>query len=68
MYDAQKGLCAICDQPAPGKTRLHVDHNHKTGAIRGLLCVLCNSMLSKVENRPDLILRANRYLEEYSGN
>src|SRR5438046_1388392 len=37
----QGGLCAICRRP-PKRRRLAVDHNHKTGAIRGLLCFACN--------------------------
>lgn len=48
MYTKQKGCCAICGQQEThmnkGKiTRLAVDHNHKTGRIRGLLCCVCNS-------------------------
>ncbi len=44
-YDAllrnQGGRCAICRKP-PAKRRLEVDHNHKTGEVRGLLCWYCN--------------------------
>lgn len=41
MLDAQGGVCAICERP-PGKTRLAIDHEHKTGLIRGLVCPPCN--------------------------
>jgi hypothetical protein len=41
LLQFQGGLCAICRRP-PKKQRLAVDHNHKTGAIRGLLCFVCN--------------------------
>lgn len=42
MCDAQAGLCAICCEPMrPGK-ETHVDHDHVTGAVRGLLCHHCN--------------------------
>ncbi len=37
----QEGVCAICKHP-PRKTRLAIDHDHKTGLIRGLLCPFCN--------------------------
>lgn len=47
----QKGLCAICTLPPPGGQRLHVDHDHKTGKIRGLLCHGCNTFLGKLEKR-----------------
>lgn len=44
LLDAQGGHCALC--PATPKTRrLHVDHNHATGAVRGLLCHRCNRAL-----------------------
>lgn len=38
---AQGGVCAICSKP-PKRRRLCVDHNHRTGKVRGLLCDLCN--------------------------
>lgn len=40
----QGGVCAICERP-PKTRRLHVDHDHKTGEIRGLLCYRCNRAL-----------------------
>ena len=41
MLEAQDGRCAICGNK-PRKRRLDVDHNHKTGKVRGLLCRRCN--------------------------
>lgn len=43
MLAAQGGRCAICRKPPKiGGRRLHVDHDHVTGRIRGLLCHYCN--------------------------
>ena len=46
MYDAQQGLCAICNTH---KKTLCVDHDHATGQIRGLLCSTCNLHVGRVE-------------------
>lgn len=43
MYRLQEGKCAICKRhESEFKRRLSVDHNHKTGKVRGLLCFQCN--------------------------
>lgn len=44
LLASQDGHCALC--PTKPKTRrLHVDHNHRTGMVRGLLCYRCNRQL-----------------------
>lgn len=44
--DSQNGCCAICGKKeSKCRTKLNIDHNHKTGYIRGLLCRYCNSAL-----------------------
>lgn len=44
LLEAQDGHCALC--PSTPKTRrLHVDHDHATGKVRGLLCHRCNRAL-----------------------
>jgi hypothetical protein len=45
MLDAQGGVCAVCELPPYGKNLMHVDHNHATGKIRGLLHTRCNAQL-----------------------
>src|SRR5262245_42197596 len=45
MLEAQGGGCAICGRPALEGTSLHVDHEHETGVVRGLLCFTCNGAL-----------------------
>jgi len=41
LLEEQEGGCAICGAP-PKTRRLSVDHNHRTGKVRGLLCFRCN--------------------------
>lgn len=46
LFNIQNGCCAICNKhQSQLKHKLHVDHNHKTGIIRGLICKGCNSTL-----------------------
>ncbi len=68
MLEAQNGRCAIC-QRKPQARRLAVDHNHKTGAVRGLLCTRCNHKLLGASNESSEILRrAADYLDSYDGD
>lgn len=64
MLHKQRGKCAICRQPEKvvGKS-LAVDHDHKTGKVRGLLCGSCNQLLGIFEDRR---AEFNVYLEERS--
>lgn len=46
MLHAQGGVCALCRRDRPGRWgQYHVDHDHETGRLRGLLCVRCNAAL-----------------------
>lgn len=46
LFRKQGGCCAICKKPETNfKNRLAVDHNHRTGRVRGLLCYYCNRIL-----------------------
>ncbi len=46
----QKGRCGICKcKPTQVKNKFAVDHDHKTGKVRGLLCVSCNNKLGWFE-------------------
>jgi hypothetical protein len=48
----QNDCCAMCKRHKSNfKKGLHVDHDHKTGAVRELLCMTCNTDLASVENR-----------------
>ena len=74
MLAAQGGVCAICANPEVRLDRhgmpvaLHVDHDHKTGAVRALLCYKCNSALGSMNDDPALFRKAADYLEKYSGS
>lgn len=59
---AQGGVCALCERPPMPGISLHVDHDHGTGEIRGLLCVRCNNALGLFREDPDLLERAARYV------
>ncbi|KKN59760.1 hypothetical protein LCGC14_0538500 [marine sediment metagenome] len=52
MFETQDGVCAICELPSIN-CRLSVDHDHKTGKVRGLLCHPCNMSLGVYEKRKD---------------
>lgn len=59
----QDGHCAICDRPEKElKTILCLDHCHKTGHIRGLLCAKCNWMLGLAEDNLFNLQAAMQYL------
>lgn len=61
----QGGGCAICHRSDAGVSdgrRLHVDHDHQTGRVRGLLCHSCNSLLGHARDQQDILRGAVRYL------
>jgi hypothetical protein len=72
MFEEQKGLCAICQKPPSGNTavngRMCVDHDHKTGKVRKLLCFNCNTAIGKLNDDPELFKRAINYLENERKN
>ena len=59
----QGNLCAICNGPSPDGRRLHIDHDHQTGKVRGLLCVKCNVGLGAFKDQPTLLENAIVYLK-----
>ncbi len=56
------GCCAICREPFTKIPR--IDHDHETGAVRGLLCQLCNTGLGMFQDSPRLLAAAIIYLED----
>jgi hypothetical protein len=65
MFLQQSGLCAICSSQSNDGRRLHVDHCHDTGKVRGLLCNRCNKGLGLFRDDPDLLSIAAGYIVEH---
>jgi hypothetical protein len=71
MLARQGGRCAICPATSPGVRngkvlkRFAVDHDHKTGQIRGLLCLTCNAGLGHLKDDPELVYAAYLYLLQF---
>jgi hypothetical protein len=62
MFDNQNGVCFICGcTPQEGK-HLSIDHDHKTGKIRGLLCPNCNHALGLVKENISILKKMGDYL------
>lgn len=75
MYKEQDGKCGICSliftentkKGWGGKNEPCVDHDHKTGKVRGILCRGCNLSLSMIEDE-NFILKSNQYLKQVREN
>jgi hypothetical protein len=66
----QKEVCAICGKPNPSnyiQKRLYVDHDHKTGKVRGLLCCYCNWMLGHLREDIEVAKKAIEYITKGKG-
>jgi hypothetical protein len=62
IYKGQGGRCAICQRATGATRKLSVDHDHKTGEVRGLLCRPCNTGLGHARDDPEFFERAKQYL------
>ncbi len=62
LVQAQGGVCGICKQPPQGRV-LVVDHDHETGAIRGLLCTACNVGIGNLGDSAERLRAALAWLE-----
>ncbi len=58
----QHGQCAICSQPVSFGYNAHIDHDHTTREIRGILCHVCNIRLPIIEDDKGWLDDAKRYL------
>jgi len=67
----QNGVCAIClaegshNHQSGKRARFAIDHNHETGKARGLLCMICNHSIHKMDKDRAWATRAVAYLERY---
>ena len=67
MLASCSGLCQLCNgKPVGIGNTLHVDHNHVTGKIRGLLCSNCNTSLGGFQDNQEVLLKAIDYLKKHS--
>ena len=73
MCEQQKGLCYACKEPetsfsnaAKSDLHLSIDHDHRTGRVRKLLCSRCNKILGHAKDRIDILLHLIDYLREHS--
>lgn len=72
MFEKQGGVCRICRQPeqrsrADGSRKhLHLDHDHVTGRVRGLLCTRCNTVLGMANDDCSVLASAIDYLSEFA--
>lgn len=68
LAQSQEDRCAICGSEHRGHgKRLHVDHDHVTGKVRGLLCGPCNVSLGGFADNPDRLRKAAGYIEQHQG-
>jgi hypothetical protein len=67
MFEEQNGVCAICKGEGDGKwKKLCVDHDHKTGNVRQLLCRNCNMVLGQVGDNVELLAEMIKYLNKHN--
>lgn len=63
LLAAQDGRCAICGTDAPNGQGWQVDHDHESGAVRGILCFGCNVSIGHLNDNPALLRAAAAYIE-----
>lgn len=66
MLKKQNNKCEICGTEFKTITSAHVDHCHKTGNVRGLLCIKCNPGIGYLQDSIEILKSAQKYLKKYS--
>jgi len=62
LFTQQSKKCGICKSNVSGGKGWHVDHDHETGAVRGILCHFCNLALGHFKDNPEIMNKAIKYL------
>lgn len=62
IFEEQGKACAICGSVTSGKKGFHVDHDHQTGIVRGILCEACNRVLGFLGDSPQKLVGCLNYL------
>lgn len=65
LLQNQGFCCKICKKEHTDEKKLHVDHDHNTGDVRGLLCNNCNNGIGKIGDTTEALKRALKYLENH---
>ena len=65
LMDEYGGGCFICARPPREDISLHVDHDHSTGKVRGILCFRCNNALADFQEDVRLLAKAADYLDRH---
>lgn len=70
-WEEQEGKCSICESDLPDlltydnrRRGYAIDHNHDTGKFRGVLCLMCNTLLGMANDNVDILKKAIQYLED----
>lgn len=70
-WEKQDGKCAICEEALPDlltydnrRRGYAIDHNHDTGDFRGILCLMCNTLLGMANDNVEVLKQAIKYLED----
>lgn len=69
MLDKQDDRCAICAKRFGEEkhNKPHVDHDHVSGEVRGLLCFVCNAALGAFKDNEDMLRKAAEYVKRGNG-
>jgi Recombination endonuclease VII len=62
MIAEQGGMCPICRK----RPAVHVDHDHRTGKVRAIVCEMCNGGLGQFKDSPQFIRNAIAYIEMHT--
>ena len=76
MLKEQHGVCAICGgvgeykngSKKGDKKKMHIDHDHKTNKVRGLLCQMCNQGLGSFKDNTQTLTKAINYLQQHASS